>query len=147
MVKDILNNKNLYQTFVRTVFWGSRLGTQTSIKRACKIILDYQHENIAITMELLKILNIYERIYLKKAKIMYKISNSLTSQYINEMFYLRPLNDTLQSLRSSGTINYVLPKPNKELVKQGLIYSGPMIWNNLPDKCKHLETIDSFHKN
>lgn len=98
-------------------------------------------------MEELKILNIYERIYLKKAKIMYKISFSLTPQYINEMFHLRPLNDTLQSLRSSGTINYVLPKPNKELFKQSLIYSGPMIWNNLPDKLKHLETIDSFHKN
>ena len=116
-------------------------------KRACKIILDYQYENIAISMEELKILNIYERIYLKKAKIMYKISFSLTPQYINEMFHLRPLNDTLQSLRSSGTINYVLPKPNKELFKQSLIYSGPMIWNNLPDKLKHLETIDSFHKN
>ena len=35
-------------------------------KRACKIILDYQYENIAISMEELKILNIYERIYLKK---------------------------------------------------------------------------------
>ena len=116
-------------------------------KRACKIILDYQYENIAISMEELKILHIYERIYLKKAKIMYKISFSLTPQYINEMFHLRPLNDTLQSLRSSGTINYVLPKPNKELFKQSLIYSGPMIWNNLPDKLKHLGTIDSFHKN
>ena len=115
-------------------------------KRACKIILDYQYESksIAISMEELKILNIYERIYLKKAKIMYKISFSFTPQYINEMFHLRPLNDTLQSLRSSGTINYVLPKPNKELFKQSLIYSGPMIWNNLPDKLKHLETIDSF---
>ena len=98
-------------------------------------------------MEELKILNIYERIYLKKAEFIYKISHSLTPKYINEMFHLRPLNDTLQSLRSSGTINYVLPKPNKELFKQSLIYSGPLIWNNLPDKLKHLETINSFHKN
>ena len=29
MVNDILNNKNLYQTFVRTIFLGSRLGAQT----------------------------------------------------------------------------------------------------------------------
>ena len=44
-------------------------------KRAYKIILDYQYENITISMEVLKILNIYERIYpkKKKAKIMYKI--------------------------------------------------------------------------
>ena len=76
---------------------------------------------------------------------MYKISNSLTRQYINEMFHMRPLNDTLQPLRSSGTINYVLPKPNKELFKHSLIYTGPVMWNDLPDKLKHLETIDSFH--
>ena len=132
--------------------WGGtsqrNLGRIYSLqKRACKIILDYQYENIASSMEELKILNIYERIYLKKAKFMYKISHSLTPKYINEMFQLQPLNDTLQSLRSSGTINYVLPKPNKELLKQSLIYSGPLIWNNLPDKLKHLETINSFHKN
>ena len=43
-------------------------------------------------MEEFKILNIYERIYLKKAKFMFKISNSLTPDYINEMFHLRYLN-------------------------------------------------------
>ena len=64
-------------------------------KRACKIILDYQYENIATSMEELKILNIYERIFLKKAKFMFKISQSLTPEYINEMFHTRPLNNTL----------------------------------------------------
>ena len=116
-------------------------------KRACKIILDYKYENIADSMEELKILNIYERIYLKKAKFMFKISKSLTPKYINEMFHLRPLNNTLQSLRSSATINYVLPRPHKELFKQSLIYSGPLIWNNLPDDLRQLGTIDTFHKN
>ena len=78
---------------------------------------------------------------------MFKISKSLTPEYINEMFNLRPLNNTLQSLRSSAAINYVLPRPNKKLFKQGLIYSGPLIWNNLPVNLRKLETIDSFHKN
>ena len=64
-------------------------------------------------MEELKILNVYERIFLKKAKFMFKISQSLTPEYINE----RPLNNTLQSHRSSKTINYVLPRPRKELFK------------------------------
>ena len=82
-------------------------------------------------MEELKILNIYELIFLKKAKFMFKISQSLTPEYINEMSHTRPLNNTLQSLRSSTTINYVLPRPHKELFKQSLIYSGPLIWNIL----------------
>ena len=72
---------------------------------------------------------------------------SLTPEYINEMFQLWPLNNTLQSLRSSTTINYALPRPHKELFKQSLIFSGPLIWNNLPDKLKNLGTVDCFHKN
>ena len=78
---------------------------------------------------------------------MFKISKSLTPKYINEMFHLRPLNNILQSLRSSATINYVQPRPHKELFKQSLLYSGPLIWNNLPDDLRQLGTIDTFHKN
>ena len=55
-------------------------------KGLVKIILDYQYDNITESMEELKILNIYERIYLKKAKFMFKISNSLTPDYLNKMF-------------------------------------------------------------
>ena len=43
------------------------IGSTSYKKRACKIILDYQYENIATSMEELKILNIYEWIFLKKA--------------------------------------------------------------------------------
>ena len=78
---------------------------------------------------------------------MFKIFKLLTPEYINEMLKLRPLNNTLQSLRSSAAINYELPRHNKELFKQGLIYSGPLIWNNLPERLRQLKTIDSFHKN
>ena len=49
-------------------------------------------------------------------------SKFLNPEYINEMFQLRPLNNTLQSLKSSTTVNYVLPSPHKELFKQSLIY-------------------------
>ena len=46
-----------------------------------------------------------------------KCPNSLTPQYINQMFHLRPINDNLQSLRSASSINYVLPRPQKEILK------------------------------
>ena len=98
-------------------------------------------------MEELKILNIHERLFLRKAKFMFKISNSLTPQYINQMFHLRPINDNFQSLRSASTINYVLPRPQKEIFKQSWIYSGPVIWSNLPDRLKVMGSVDAFHKN
>ena len=78
----------------------------------------------------LKILNIYERIFLRKAKFMYKISKSITPSYINAMFTFRPINETLL----------------KEIFKQSLIYSGPVIWNNLPNWLKNSDSVDSFHK-
>ena len=79
----------------------------------------------------LKILNIYERIFLRKAKFMYKISKSITPSYINAMFTFRPINETLLSLRSVNTSNFHTPRPQKEIFKQSLIYSGPVIWNGI----------------
>ena len=78
----------------------------------------------------LKILNIYERIFLRKAKFMFNISKS-----VNQMFPFRHFNETLQSLRSTGALDVNTPRPQKEIFKQGLIYSGSVIWNNLPVFC------------
>ena len=105
-------------------------------KRAIKIILDYEYTDIASSMNELKILNIFERIFLRKAKFMYKISKSITPSYINDMFTLRTVNETLLSLRSVNTSNFQTPRPQKEIFKQSLIYSGPVIWNNSPDWLK-----------
>ena len=115
-------------------------------KRAVKIILNYEYDDIAVSMDTLKVLNVYERIFLRKAKFMFKISKSITPSYINQMFSLRSMNETLQSLRSTSNLNFLTPRPQKEIFKQSLIYSGPVIWNNLPDYLKNIETTDSFHK-
>ena len=88
-------------------------------KRAVKIILDYEYSDIVCSMNDLKILNIYERIFLRKAKFMYKISKSITPSYINAMFTFRPINETLLSLRSVNTSNFHTPRPQKEIFKQG----------------------------
>ena len=55
-------------------------------KRAVKIIVNYQYDNIANSMDELKILNKYEQIFLRKAKFMFKISKSVLSLYLNQMF-------------------------------------------------------------
>ena len=77
---------------------------------------------------------------------MFKVSKSVLPSYVNEMFFIRPFNVTLQSLRSTGALDFYAPRPQKEIFKQSFIYSGPVIWNNLPDCLKNLETVDSFHR-
>ena len=59
-------------------------------------------------MDELKILNIYERIFLRKAKFMFKVSKSVLPSYVNEM--LRPFNETLQSLKSTDALDFYTPK-------------------------------------
>ena len=114
-------------------------------KRSVKIILNHNYDDIASSMNDLKIMNIYERIFMIKAKFMFKVSKAITPSYINDMFSLRPMNETVQSLRSVNTSSFNIPRPQKEIFKQSLIFSGPIIWNNLPDWLKKIKTVDSFH--
>ena len=95
-------------------------------------------------MDELKLLNIYKRIFLRKAKFMFKSSKSVLPSYLNEMFSFRPFNETLQSLRSTGALDFYSPRPQKEIFKQSLIYSGPVIWINLPDCLKKFRNCRFF---
>ncbi len=78
---------------------------------------------------------------------MFKACNSETPPYITEMFSHRNTNDNLPVLRSETANNFNLPRPNKEIFKQSIAYSGPIIWNSLPNELKHLQTVNSFHNN
>ena len=145
-----------YKTYIQphidycNIVWG---GTSPSNldrifrlqKRACKVILDYNVDNIFDSMQDLKILTVFERLFLRKAKFMFKVEKSLTPPYINEMFHLRNQNESLPLLRSTASSNFIPPRPRKEIFKQSIMYSGPIIWNSLPPELKSLNTVNSFH--
>ena len=117
-------------------------------KRACRIILDYNCDNVYQSMNDLKIMTISERIFFRKAKFMFKVSKGITPEYINVMFTKRQdnrnANDSLV-LRSVTSDNFVLPKPNTELFKGSLAYSGPVIWNCIDNAVKSAPSTESFH--
>ena len=142
-LKEFFSLENRVQFYYCSTVWGGIFHSNLNRifrlqKRAIKIILDYEYTDIASSMNELKILNIFERIFLQKAKFLYKISKSINPYYINGMFTLRTVNETLLSLRSVNTSNFQTPRPQKEIFKQSLINSGPVIWNNLPDWLKKL---------
>ena len=58
-------------------------------RRACRVILNYNVDNIHQSMNYLKIMPLSERIFLRKAKFMFKISNNIMLDYINAMFSKR----------------------------------------------------------
>ena len=126
-IKDFLNKEHrvqFYKSFIQphldycNIVWGNT--SQNNMlrlfrlqKRACKIILDYNVDNIFESMENLKIMTIYERIFFRKAKFMYKVSNSLTPSYISDMFNRRTASPNGLVLRSSTTSNYI-PNQTKQ---------------------------------
>ena len=55
-------------------------------KRVCKIIFDYNVEIVVESMEDLKILTVYDRLNLRKAKFMQKVSLGVCSPYVSELF-------------------------------------------------------------
>ena len=99
-LKDYLSTEHrvqFYKTYIQphvdycSTIWGgtSQYNLNRIIrlqKRAVKIIVNYQYDNIANSMDELKILNKYEQIFLRKAKFMFKISKSVLSLYLNQMF-------------------------------------------------------------
>lgn len=122
-IKEFLSTEHrtiFYKTYIQphidycNIVWGGT--TQLNLnrifrlqKRACKIIMDYNVENISECMQKLKILNVFERLYLRKAKFMYNIANSVTPEYINEMFHQRTAQENLPLLRSSVSQNFIPP--------------------------------------
>ena len=114
-------------------------------KRACKLILDYNVEDIFEGLNELKILTVNERIYLRKAKLMFTVANSKTPTYIDDLFKRRTANGDVPILRSYNSSSFIIPKPNREIFKQSISYSGPILWDSIPDEIKCAKTISAFH--
>lgn len=114
-------------------------------KRACRVILDYKVEGSHEALHSLKILSFYDRLFLRKAKFMFKVYNGLTPTYISENFTQRNEMNTSIHLRSSTAGWFVPPLPKKECLKQSMRYSGCLIWNSLPYDVKCAQTAETFH--
>ena len=133
------------------IIWGSSSETNKLKifklqKRACRVILDYNEEDIHEAMKSLKIMSVYDRLHLRKAKFMYKVAKNMTPTYITENF--TPRNNAMNTtvlLRSSTAGCFVPPKPRTEYFKQSLRYSGCLVWNSLPQEVKDAQTQKTFH--
>ena len=158
-IKEYLNieqRTQFYKTYIQphidycNLVWGgtSQINLERIFrlqKRACKIILDYNIVNIYQSMEDLKILTVFERLFLRKSKFMFKVDRSETPPYINDMFNQRIFDENMPLLRSAISSNFIPPRPKKEIFKQSLIYSGPIVWNSLPATLKNVNSVSSFH--
>ena len=146
-----------YKTYIQphidfcNIVWGNASETNKlkifrMQKRAVRVILDYDVENTTEAMKSLNIQSFYDRLFLRKAKFMFKVYHNITPTYINEGFNLRTNLNTSVNLRSMNVGCFVPPKPRTECFKQSLRYSGCLIENSLPENVKSAQTQETFHK-
>ena len=115
-------------------------------KRAVRVILDYNVENSHEAMKSLNIQSIYDHLFLRKAKFMFKVYHNLTPTYIGENYNLRSNLNISVNLRLALTRCFGSPKPRTECFKQSMRYSECLIWNSLPEVVKNAQTQKTFHK-
>ena len=78
---------------------------------------------------------------------MFKGANGLIPQYVCDLFQRRLDNSLHASLRSVSSQNFRIPKPNLNIFKDSISYSGPVIWNSVPNEIKNSSTCCSFAQN
>ena len=146
-----------YNAYIKTHFdycsivWGN--STKNNInkinklqRRACKLILDKEYTCLEEARNRLKILSFDESVFLQKAKTMYKIANKIALKYLIDLFQIRNTyaNSTTSNLQSVSNRNFIIPKPNINLFKNSISYSGTIIWNSIPLEIKNADSINSF---
>ena len=137
-IKEYLNiaqRIQFYKTYIQphidycSLVWGgtsqNNLGRIFRLqKRACKIILDYNIENSEQSIKDMKILTIFERLFLRKAKFMFKVDRSEAPQYIQEMFNQQILDDTMPLLRSTMSSYFIPLRPKKKFLNKASFIQG-----------------------
>ena len=110
-------------------------------RRACKIILGNEYHDFKTAKSSLNMLSFEQSVFLNKAKIMFKVANSLVPQYICDLFQRRSEIAPHTSFRSITNQNFAIPKPNLTLSKDSISYSGAVVWNSIPKEIKEFSEL------
>ena len=113
-------------------------------KRAARIILDKDINTPSAEMfQQLKWMRFDERVTYKKAILTYKSLHNLAPSYLcNKFTYTNTIHQV--NLRSQTDSTLYVPKPNLEIYRKTLAYSGPKIWNNIPYTLKSSPSLETF---
>ena len=95
---------------------------------------------------------VWDNLSVRRAKqkgacnLMYKCSNNLAPAYLCNLFAPRTLNYDFRKEKKK----LVLPKPRTDYLKHSFSYSGPILWNNLPEEIRTSNSLcffkRSFHR-
>ena len=154
-IKRLVPYKNLISVYKSTIepyfdycstVWNS-IGSELSSKlqrlqnRAARIITGARSKEVlnGLGWQTLK-----QRRLEQTAIMMFKISNKMTPNYLQEMFQ-RDFGSQAYDLRSSDR-NYVLPKNRTDYYNKSFAFTGAKVWNSLPNDLKQITSLETFKK-
>ena len=113
-------------------------------KRAARLILDKDLTTPSSELfQQLGWMRFDERVKYRKCMLMYKSLNHLAPTYLSNKFtYTYDIHSL--NLRSAANHTLYIPKPNLEIYRKSLSYSGPKIWNTLPEHVRNAPSLESF---
>lgn len=113
-------------------------------KRAARSILDKPFETPSSEMfAQLHWMTFPNRVVYQKAVLMYKIRHNLAPSYLSDLFrFTGEIHDRV--LRSTSENLLYIPKPNNELYRSTLAYSGSKLWNSIPEEIKLSTSVQQF---
>ena len=111
--------------------------------RASRVILKANYAtSSSVLREKLHWDTLQTRRHKQKAVMMFKSLNNLTPKYLSELF--KPYS-TDYNLRNVDK-KVALPFPHTDFLKRSFSYSGAMIWNDLPQNIRNIESLNSFKR-
>ena len=114
-------------------------------KQAARVILHVTDFNTP-SEEMFSTLNwmtFPERIKYQKSILMYKIIHKRAPQYLLEdLTFTSSVHN--RNMRSSSTYKTYIPKPKTEFFRKTLLYSGSVLWNELPTHIQNAKSVPTF---
>ena len=72
---------------------------------------------------------------------MYKSKNEIAPGYLSNLIVSANNKESYDTIFSSSD-NFLVPKPNTKLYKSSFVsFSGPKVWNSLPNEIKTSKTV------
>ena len=107
---SIENRVKFYKSYIQphldfcNIIWGNTSQRIYRLqKRACRSILNYEIDSMVDSLNKIKVLSIYERIFLRKATFMFKVFIQEAPLYICDMFEPTVVNNEARILRSTSS--------------------------------------------
>ena len=94
----------------------------------------------------LKLYNVRERRDYFITSLIFKAIHGIAPSYLSDNITMN-FDIIGYNTRSTNTMNVYIPRPNKEMYRNSLLYRGGMLWNSLPDYVKDSPSLDSFKRN